>query len=98
VKDELSRLQDYWRDEMEAALTYERLSEAATDPHTRNLLLEMQDTERRHAARWHLRISADAYLQLFRGSQQFRRYGLDLPRVRSKAEHHRCQRFRSCCA
>ncbi|MGA9349980.1 MAG: VIT1/CCC1 transporter family protein [Anaerolineae bacterium] len=56
VKDELSRLQDYWRDEMEAALAYERLAEAATDPQAHSLLLEMRDTERRHAARWEARI------------------------------------------
>ncbi len=56
MKDELSRLQDYWRDEVEAASTYERLAEAATDPQTRDLLLEMRDTERRHAARWEARI------------------------------------------
>ncbi|MBM4467480.1 MAG: ferritin, partial [Chloroflexi bacterium] len=56
MKEELSRLQDYWRDEMEAALTYERLAEAATDPRSRDLLLEMQDAELRHAARWEARI------------------------------------------
>ena len=56
MKDELSRLQDYWQDEIEAASTYERLAEATTDPETRSLLLEMRDTERRHAARWEARI------------------------------------------
>ncbi len=56
MKDELLRLQDYWRDEIEAALTYERLAEAATDPQTRGLLMEMRDTEHRHAARWEARI------------------------------------------
>lgn len=56
MKDELSRLQEYWRDEMEAALIYERLAEAASDSRARHLLLEMRDTERRHAARWEARI------------------------------------------
>ena len=56
MKDEPSRLQNYWRDEIEAASTYERLAEAATDTQTRDLLLEMRDTERRHAARWEARI------------------------------------------
>jgi predicted membrane protein (TIGR00267 family) len=56
MKDELSRLQDYWRDEMEAASTYEQLAEATTDPQTRDLLLGMRDAERRHATRWEARI------------------------------------------
>lgn len=56
MQDELSRLQDYWRDEMEAALTYEQLAEATTDPQARRLLLEMRDAEHRHATRWEARI------------------------------------------
>lgn len=56
MREELSRLQDYWRDEMEAASTYEQLAEATSDPQARSLLLEMRDTERRHAARWEARI------------------------------------------
>lgn len=45
--DEIIRLQGYWRDEMEAAQTYERLAEATSDERARRLLLEMRD-----AARW----------------------------------------------
>ncbi len=53
---EMARLQGYWRDEVEAAQTYQRLAEAARDERTRQLLLEMRDTEQRHAARWEARI------------------------------------------
>jgi len=56
VKEEFARLQDYWRDEMEAAQTYERLAEAVADERSRQLLLEMRDVELRHAARWETRI------------------------------------------
>lgn len=55
-KDELDRLQAYWRDEMKAARTYERLAEATADERSRQLLLEMRDVELRHAARWEARI------------------------------------------
>ena len=54
--DEIVCLQGYWRDEMEAAQTYERLAEAASDERARRLLLEMRDAEKRHAARWEARI------------------------------------------
>lgn len=53
---EISRLQAYWRDEMEAAQTYHRLAEATQDERIRTLLFEMRDAERRHAARWEARI------------------------------------------
>jgi VIT1/CCC1 family predicted Fe2+/Mn2+ transporter len=53
---EIARLQGYWRDEVEAAQTYQRLAEAARDQRTRQLLFEMRDTEQRHAARWEARI------------------------------------------
>ncbi|MBI4757722.1 MAG: hypothetical protein HY783_01775, partial [Chloroflexi bacterium] len=56
MTDESARLQGYWRDEMEAAQTYERLAQAAMDERSRRLLLEMRDAERRHAARWEARI------------------------------------------
>jgi predicted membrane protein (TIGR00267 family) len=56
MRDEITRLQGYWRDEMEAAQTYERLAQAAKDEQSRRLLLEMRDTERRHAARWEERL------------------------------------------
>ena len=54
--DEIKVLQGYWRDEMEAADVYHRLAQAARDEQTRQLLLEMRDTERRHAKRWEERI------------------------------------------
>jgi hypothetical protein len=53
---EIARLQGYWRDEVEAAQTYQRLAEAAKDERTRQLLFEMRDTEQRHAAQWEARI------------------------------------------
>lgn len=53
---EIQVLQGYWRDEMEAADIYERLAREARDEETRQLLLEMRDTERRHARRWEERI------------------------------------------
>lgn len=53
---EIQVLQGYWRDEMEAADIYERLAPEARDEETRQLLLEMRDTERRHARRWEERI------------------------------------------
>jgi len=56
--EDIVRLQGYWRDEMEAAQTYERLAEAASDERARRLLLEMRDAEKRHAARWEARIRA----------------------------------------
>jgi len=56
MEDELARLRAYWRDEMEAAQTYERLAKAAGDERSRRLLLEMRDMELRHAARWAARI------------------------------------------
>lgn len=55
-EQEITRLQGYWRDEVEAAQTYQHLAEAARDERTRRLLLEMRDTEQRHAARWEARI------------------------------------------
>ncbi|MEW6230874.1 MAG: VIT1/CCC1 transporter family protein [Chloroflexota bacterium] len=56
MTDESARLQGYWRDEMEAAQTYERLAQAAVDERSRRLLLKMRDAELRHAARWEARI------------------------------------------
>jgi len=53
---EIQVLQGYWRDEMEAADVYDRLAREARDEETRQLLLEMRDTERRHAKRWEERI------------------------------------------
>jgi len=55
---EIRKLQGYWRDEMEAATVYERLSREADDEATRHLLDEMSETEARHAARWAERIRA----------------------------------------
>jgi hypothetical protein len=52
---EIKRLQDYWRDETEAAAVYDRLAQEARDEETK-LLQEMRDTERRHAQRWEQRI------------------------------------------
>jgi len=54
--NELKVLQSYWRDEMEAASVYERLAQEAHSEETRQLLLEMRDTELRHAKRWEERI------------------------------------------
>jgi len=56
TQEEITRLQKYWQDEVEAATTYERLAAMETDPQVRGLLLEMRDVERRHAARWEARI------------------------------------------
>jgi len=53
---EIARLRAYWRDEIEAADTYDRLAKAASDEQVRRLLLEMRDAEKRHAARWEARI------------------------------------------
>jgi len=53
---DIKSMQAYWRDEMEAAEVYERLAEQASDQQVRELLLEMRDTERRHAKRWEERI------------------------------------------
>ncbi len=57
MPDDIHRLQAYWRDEMEAAQTYERLAAAAEDERVRGLLREMRDVERRHAERWQARLS-----------------------------------------
>jgi predicted membrane protein (TIGR00267 family) len=53
---DVKSLQAYWRDEMEAAEVYDRLAGQASDQQVRELLLEMRDTERRHAKRWEERI------------------------------------------
>jgi predicted membrane protein (TIGR00267 family) len=53
---EIEVLQRYWRDETEAAAVYDRLAREARNEETRQLLLEMRDTERRHAERWNQRI------------------------------------------
>jgi predicted membrane protein (TIGR00267 family) len=53
---EIEKLQGYWRDETEAADVYDRLAREAQDEETKQLLLEMRDTERRHAKRWEERI------------------------------------------
>ncbi len=53
---EIKKLQGYWRDEVEAAAIYDRLAQEARDEETKELLLEMRDTERRHAQRWEERI------------------------------------------
>jgi len=53
---DIKSLQDYWRDEMEAAQVYDRLAQEAIDEQVRELLLEMRDTESRHAKRWEERI------------------------------------------
>jgi len=53
---EIKKLQGYWRDEVEAAVIYDRLAQEARDEETKELLLEMRDTERRHAQRWEERI------------------------------------------
>ena len=54
----LKRLQAYWRDEVEAASVYDALARQAGNEHTRGLLEEMRDAERRHARRWEGRIEA----------------------------------------
>jgi predicted membrane protein (TIGR00267 family) len=53
---DIKSLQGYWRDEMEAAEVYDRLAQQASDEQVRELLVEMRDTERRHAGRWEERI------------------------------------------
>jgi predicted membrane protein (TIGR00267 family) len=53
---EIKSLQGYWQDEMEAAKVYDRLAQEADDEQVRELLLEMRDTEQRHAKRWEERI------------------------------------------
>jgi len=55
---EIRRLQEYWRDEVEAADAYDQLAKATQDGQRRALLEDMRDTERRHAARWEERIRA----------------------------------------
>jgi len=56
--NEIQVLQGYWRDEMEAASVYDRLAQESKDEATRTLLMEMRDTEKRHAGRWEERITA----------------------------------------
>jgi predicted membrane protein (TIGR00267 family) len=53
---EIKSVQGYWQDEMEAAKVYDRLAQEADDEQVRELLLEMRDTEQRHAKRWEERI------------------------------------------
>lgn len=56
-EDEIKALQRFWKDEVEAAAVYERLAEAVGEAEKRKLLLEMRDTEARHAKRWEARIA-----------------------------------------
>lgn len=47
---------DNWRQEMEAAHTYQLLAQAEQDERRRELFQEMADMERRHAAKWEARM------------------------------------------
>ncbi len=57
AEDEIKRLQGFWKDEVEASAVYERLAEAVGEGEKRELLLQMRDTEARHAKRWETRIA-----------------------------------------
>ncbi len=57
-EDEIKALQRFWQDEVEATAVYDRLAKAVGEGEKRKLLLEMRDTEARHAKRWEARIAA----------------------------------------
>ncbi len=54
----LASLHKLWRQEVEAATTYRLLGERETDPHRRDILRRLSESEERHAARWSARIEA----------------------------------------
>ncbi len=56
--DHLSALDRLWRQEVEAAATYRLLADREADPRRRHILVQLAESEERHAARWGGRIEA----------------------------------------
>jgi len=51
------RLLESWKEEIQAAATYNRLAQREPDPNRRRILRELADTEDRHAGKWASRLA-----------------------------------------